>query len=220
MNKKKQLFDVGTRLSLIKVINNIDNIYVSQLLDVIEPDELIISGPITKGRLVLVHKDEKLEICYNLDEKGKYCFDALVLSRNYSRIYTLRIKKISDIRKVQLRKYFRLPIALDVNKEFVSSDSLEVHNEKCEAKDISGGGLKLYCNYHHELDDIVDCSFKINGVMTYAKGKVVRVIDLVDNEKFKYNLGISFTAIKEFSRDEIIKYIFDQQRILRIKGLI
>lgn len=211
--------DIGMKLDLIKTKKDKKITYASQLLDFIDPDEIVVSGPIEKGQLVLIHKGDKLDICYYLEDKGRYCFTVEVLSRNYSRIYTLRLKKISDTRKIQLRRYFRLPTSLHVTKNFQPQSSLELLTEECAAKDISGGGMRLLCNYEHDLGDEFDCSFTINNNIINVKAEVVRVQEN-NTDDYKYALGIYFKFIQEFNRDEIIKYIFDQQRILRIKGLI
>ena len=211
--------DIGMKLDLIKSVNDKKTSYVSQLLDFVDPDEIVVGGPINKGQLVLIHKGDILDICYYIEDRGRYCFSVEVLSRNYSRIYTLRLKKISDTRKIQLRRYFRLPTSIPVTKNFQPISSLDLLTEKCAAKDLSGGGMRLLSNYEHQLDDEFDCSFTINGNIINVKGQVVRVEES-DIEGYKYSLGIYFKFIQEFSRDEIIKFIFDQQRILRIKGLI
>lgn len=219
MDSKLLFLKVGTKIDIFKKENR-KNLYPSQVLEIIEPDELVIRGPMKKTQLVLLHKGEEIEILYYVENKGRFIFTAKVISRELNKMYTLRIKKISEIRKIQLRNYYRLPVTLEIEKIFpVINDDNKVFIEKCEAKDISGGGLKLYCNYQHVVGDEVYLKFKLENKLIDAKAKVVR-IEEIENLNYKYCIGITFVDIEEQIRDFIVKYIFEQQRILRFKGLI
>lgn len=219
MDSKLLFLKVGTKIDIFKKENR-KNFYPSQVLEIIEPDELVIRGPMKKTQLVLLHKGEEIEISYYVENKGRFIFTAKVISRELNKMYTLRIKKISEIRKIQLRNYYRLPVTLEIEKIFpVINDDNKVFVEKCEAKDISGGGLKLYCNYQHVVGDEVYLKFKLENKLIDAKAKVVR-IEEIENLNYKYCIGITFVDIEEQIRDFIVKYIFEQQRILRFKGLI
>lgn len=219
MDSKLLFLKVGTKIDIFKKENR-KNFYPSQVLEIIEPDELVIRGPMKKTQLVLLHKGEEIEISYYVENKGRFIFTAKVISRELNKMYTLRIKKISEIRKIQLRNYYRLPVTLEIEKIFpVINDDNKVFVEKCEAKDISGGGLKLYCNYQHVVGDEVYLKFKLENKLIDAKAKVVR-IEEIENLNYKYCIGITFVDIEEQIRDFIVKHIFEQQRILRFKGLI
>lgn len=220
MESKFEFLSIGMKLGIAK-INDDKTSYPSQVLEIIEPDELIISGPMKKGQLVLLHEGEEIEVSYFVENRGRYSFTAKVISRDLKRIYTLRIKIISSIKKIQLRNYFRIPVTLELEKCYIltKSEDKEVLIEKCEIKDISGGGMRLHCNYKHEIGDEIQWKFKIKDDLVEGKAKVVR-IEEVDTFNYKYSIGVSFTDITEYNRDLIIKYIFEQQRILRLKGLI
>lgn len=212
---------IGTKIELMRIEDNTGKSYPSQVLDIINPDELMISGPIKKSNIVLIHRGEDVEISYYVENKGKLYFIGRVISRNYSSVYTIRVKKISEIRKIQQREFFRLPTTLrvDIEHATTSKDNIEAINDVCEAKDISGGGMKIYCNYKFKIGDKILCSFTINNKLIKVNALVAR-IEEIETFNYKYSLGISFSDMKEDDRDEVIKYVFEQQRILRIKGLI
>lgn len=219
MKHNFKYLDIGMRINIMKSDNK--TVYPSQVLDITKSDEMIISGPIKKNDIILLHKNETIKIFYNVENKGKYFFMAKIISRNYSSIYILKIRKISDINIIQLREYYRLPLSIKVNKEIhINKDNdIQILNETCEAKDISGGGMRLFCNHQHELGDKVFCIFKINNMVIKLKGSVLR-IENIDSFNFKFCIGISFEDILEDNRNSIIRFIFEQQRILRAKGLI
>lgn len=219
METKFEFINIGMKIDILR--NNDKTLYPSQVLEIIEPDELIIRGPMKKTQLILLHNEEEIGVTYYIENNGRFFFTAKVISRQLNNMYTLRIKIISDIQKKQLRNYYRIPVTLDVEKSFtISKDGNdEIVTEKCVAKDISGGGLKLYCNYKHEIDDEIQLRFKVKDHLIVGKAKIVR-IEEVDTYNYKYSIGVSFTDITENNRDLIVKFVFEQQRILRLKGLI
>ncbi|WP_353095289.1 flagellar brake protein [Tissierella praeacuta] len=220
MGSDFKFLNIGTKIEITRLKDN-EEVYPSQVLDIIETGELIISGPIKQNNLVFIHNDEEIEICYNVENMGRHYFLAKVLSRNNSPIYALRLLRISETRNIQQRNYYRLLETLSVDKEhsIVKGDNIEVIVESCETINISGGGMKLYCNYEHEVDDEVVCSLKIGDSVIKSKALVVRSEE-IESLNYKFSIGVSFIEINEEDRDLIIKYIFERQRILRLKGLI
>lgn len=215
------ILNIGTKIELIKLNDEEEIGYPSQVLDIIVPEGLIVSGPIKKNNLIFMHKGEKIKVAYNVEDKGMHYFIAEIMSRNYSPIYSLRLKKISEIKKKQLREYYRLLTTLKIDKEYVALKNgiEEILIEDCRISDISGGGMRLYCNYKHDLEDKVVCKFKIQDYPIEVKALIVRIEEL-DSFNYKYSIGVSFSELNEEVREEIIKYIFEQQRILRVRGLI
>lgn len=219
----KNTLTIGMKID-IEIINELDEskklVYPSQILDILKSEELLIRGPIKNAELVFLHKGDKINISYNVLNKGKHYFKAEVLDRSQSNIYTLNIKRMSKIMNLQNREYYRLSSTIYVIKEFKTDKSEEdILVEECETKDISGGGIRLYSNYKHKTGDYIICSFKILNELISVKCKVTR-IEEIDSFNYKYTLGLSFLDIPENHRDTIIRYIFDQQRKLRLKGLM
>ncbi len=213
--------NIGMKLEIEMLKGTKEISYPSQLLDIKDSEEFIISGPIVKNELVLLHTGEEIRISYIVKNKGKHYFLAKIISRSYTHIYTLKIKKVSNIKNIQQRKYYRLLTTLNVVKHFKEKKSNVEYNdiENCETKDISGGGMKIYSNKLHNIGDKVACSIDLLNEKIFVKCKVVR-LDNVDSFSYKYLIGLEFIDIDDKYRDLIVKYIFKEQRKLRLKGLI
>ena len=195
-------------------------IYPSQILDILGPNKILISGPIKNGKLIFLHKNDEINISYNILNKGKHSFQGKVLSRKLTNMYTLIIEKISKTINVQNREFFRLDTTIPVIKNFKKGKLNEdIHIEKCETKDISGSGVKLHTNYKHKIDDNVICLFTILKQEISIACKVIRIAE-IDSFNYKYSLGLTFLNIPEKYQDIIIRYIFNEQRKLRLKGLV
>lgn len=221
MKSDKYSLNIGMKIEIGVSKTNGEMFYPSQLLDNKNGKEFMISGPIVKNDLVLLHVGEKITISYMIKDRGKHYFLAEIISRSHSQIYTLKIKRLSNIKNIQQRKYYRLSTNIPVlkcskEKKIGMQDYTE---ENCETKDISGGGMKIYSNKLHMVGDKVDCSIDLLGENIFLKCKVIRIDD-VDSFNYKYLIGLEFIDIDNKHRDMIIGYIFEEQRKLRLKGLI
>lgn len=212
---------LGHKINIKRIKSKANGVYPSQILDILDDEIIIVSGPLHKRDIVLLNKDEIVEVSYIIEDKGKYFFRAKVLDRDNSKIYRLKLKRISDVNRVQLRRFYRLEVDVPVKKEFVIEEDgkRRIIEENCRSQNISGGGIKLYSNYEHKIGDQVLCSFFINNHQIVATGKVVR-IEEVDIFYYKYGIGVKFVELNEEDRDRIISFIFQKQRELRNKGLI
>lgn len=221
MKSKNCSLKIGMKIEIEIFKEDKEIAYPSQLLDIKSPNEYKISGPIVKNELIPLHNGEKIIISYIIKDKGKHYFSAEITDRKYKGIYILTIKKMSNIKKIQKRKYYRLleniPISIQYKKQDVNAEKTIV--EKCESKDISGGGMKIYSNKLHKVGDEVACSINLLDEKMIIKCKVVR-IEAVDSFNYKHLIGLEYKDIDDKYRDTIIKYIFKKQRKLRLKGLI
>lgn len=217
MTKDSEELNVGDKIGITQTTLKSERNYSSQILDIVEDEIFIISGPISKNNLVMVHEGEKIKISYIIEDRGIYFFEAKVLKREYKDIYKLKINKTSKIEKHQQREFFRFKASIPVIKEFQINEEMLV--ERSRTQDISGNGLKLYSNYYHDSGDIVSCKFKIDECEIVTDAKIVRVEE-IDSFDYNYSLGLAFIDISEADRDKIIQYIFLQQRLLREKELI
>lgn len=192
--------------------------HVCQVLDILDEDEYIISGPIKRSSIVHIAPNTLIDISYSKYQKGKYRFKALVLQVYEKGIYKLRIKRNGEVIKIQERNYYRLPITLEVEKTFTVEEGIVI-KENCITKDISGGGIAIFSNYDHNLRDELTINIKLRNKELTVKGQIIR-ISKTDKKNYKYEIGIKFVEIDSKSREEIVKYIFNKQRVLRKKGLI
>jgi len=216
MTEENAYLTVGVKL-LIKTVEDKSLSYASQVLD-INDKIIVISGPIEKGVLIPMHIGAELNLSYYIEDVGRYSFKGIVRRRSIKKIYLLEIERITEFQKVQLRDYYRLFSKLPVMKYFekVADNIIE---EKCISQDISGGGLKIKSNYSHKRGDIVECDIRIEKSIVSIKGKIVRV-NTIDDRNYKFSYGIKFFEVDQKSQEIIVRYVFDEQRKLRKKGLI
>jgi len=209
---------IGDKIE-IKLSNKKGNvIYSSQVLDILKGKQYIISGPISKSTLVPLHINEKVKLFYYKKNLGRFSLNAIIKNRETSSIYKLMVEQIGDIEKVQERDYFRLWHMLKASKSHLIENNINIE-EACMTVDISGGGLKLLCNFNHNISDKLEIKVETNDLKISCIGEVVRISDS-NSIDYKHILGVKFTQISKEDREKIVRFIFNEQRKLRKKGLI
>jgi len=221
MSLDKDALHIGEKIEIVKQSKKKAQVYPSQILDIISDDIYIISGPIYKNVIVPLHIGDTVKIVYIRENKGRYIFEAEVLDREDKIVYKLKIMKTSEVYRLQQREYYRFNINMPVIKYHtlkVGSET-KVIEEKCISKDLSGNGIKIMCNFNHSIGDKIRCSFKINDINISALGEIVRVKS-IENLDYMYEVGINFIGIKNEDREDIVKFIFGEERKLIEKGMI
>ena len=213
----KELLTIGTRLEVYEETKD-DNkrVWVSQL-ELKGEDFLYISMPISKGYTVPLKPGSIVKIVF-FKEKNTYSFKAEIIENIWGKIPKIKIALKSPLKKIQRRKYYRLD-AFIPTKFYPEKQENKKYTGVIE--NISGGGMLLAASLDLKIGDII--KFRLNlkdyGVLD-LKGKVVRKNKNEKSLKYNYLYGIYFMDINEKNRDIIIKYIFEEQRKLRNRGLI
>ncbi len=217
----KYLPNVGDKLELHDLSRAKGKMPISQMLDIFDDKTYLISGPIENKNLVPLYKDNILEVVYYKENKGKFFFQATILEVKSKGIYRIKIRRTTRIKKIQQRNFYRLSCNLPATKEHLLNEGNEERciNEECVTENISGGGIGVLCNYSHNVGDVVNVAINSDGIILNTKGEVVRILKS-NNHDYKYTIGVKFLEIDDSKREEIIKFIFREQRKLRKKGLM
>ncbi|HHW22803.1 MAG TPA: hypothetical protein GXX26_07985 [Clostridiaceae bacterium] len=215
---------LGDKLEVELYDNNNQRIHpllVSQFERFLPDGSMEIHAPIQGGRIFPVHRGVEMDIIY--ERKGElYKIRAVALERNIDgRIYLLRVMPKSGEEHIQRRGFFRFGCILDVKYRMFANKDTKAEDRgtfiKAITKDISGGGLCLLTNekpvYGWYIEGNLDIGFNLNFI-----GRIVRVFDIRDKGKFKYETGVEFVDIREMDREKVISFIFDSQRKLLKKG--
>lgn len=215
---------IGTRLEL-EILNNsgerVGNVFVSQLLEYQEDGTMVISSPITGSRVVFIPDGVTIRLTFVHPIQGLLGFTAVVSSKEYrGKIAVMTVKPDAEIIKIQRRMHFRLEIVLDA--AILPADAADDAEaaEKSEpvrayTKNISGSGVCLVTEKEFpKYSEIVIELELTDGKQIKAKGIIVRS-QMIDVRKGKnYELGVNFTEISKKDQDALIRYIFEQQRLL------
>ncbi|NJD02276.1 MAG: flagellar brake protein [Ruminiclostridium sp.] len=202
---------------------------VSEFEWLVDPTTLMIAAPIFErviyplriGTLINIYYIRKAAQEYEL-----YTFKANVLKREMNEnMALLRIGVISEIERIQRRQYFRLGCSIPVKFRAMESmnDTADINTQfkTTIANNLSGGGICLLLEEKLDVGKLLECEIATDGKKGIRFfGKVKRYEKNVLHGKFKYEIGIAFININNNDREKVVKFIFEEQRKLRKRGLI
>lgn len=223
---------IGTKLEL--ELNSdteakLGHTLVSELEWLENSNTLAIAAPIHEGVLYPLHIGTKVAVFFvvkNCQEYELYTFHAEVIIREHSgNIALLKIRLLSQLEKVQRRQYYRLGCSIPVKFRILDTmfdiSQLNIQYRQTIASNLSGGGICLLLEDKIEVGKMVECEISTDEKKVIKfYGKVVRH-DLSELDgKFKYEAGIVYIRINNNDREAVVKFIFNEQRKLRKRGLI
>lgn len=224
--------EIGTKLEL-ELFNSIglklEPLLVSEFEWYVEAHDAAIAAPIFEGNIYPVEIGTVLN-AYFVSRKENvinlYKFSAMVKGRQISENLQLLIVELqSEIIKVQRRDYFRLDCLVQVQYKLVESFKTEYNEnipfKKTFANNLSGGGMCLMLEDKIEVGKLIECEiFNEQSRKVKFFGKVVRYEKTETKGKYKYEAGIAYIRINNIDRETVVRYIFEEQRKLRKRGLI
>lgn len=211
--------------------------------EVVDDTRIIISNPIHEGHLYAMEKQYQYYFRFYIENNGMYLFKGIVIRRmQYDNLPSVLIELVSEIKKIQRRKFFRVTfkskgaVIIERNK---SDEELKVELARAQRKfqttrdvivdetveekvpfeslDLSGGGIRIRIKKSFELGDFITGEVLLESVAIRFTGEVTRV-EKKDNSV--YEVGIKFVGLDESTQSKIVGYVFDIERNLIKKGLM
>jgi len=208
-------------------------IYYSKINEIISDNQVEINMPLEKTRLLLLSVGEEYNFVIFTDTGLFQCFTIVEERYKTNNLFLLRLKLTSNLRKYQRREYYRFGCAMEMQSRIISEAELRSINADDQDKlkkdlplkssvivDISGGGIrfvseeaypaesKIYINY-----DLIMKGERKNYELI---GKILSASEM-DNRPGTYEHRVKYINIDSDTREEIIKYIFEEERKIRQK---
>jgi c-di-GMP-binding flagellar brake protein YcgR len=198
----------------------------SKVVDIIDEDRLEKLMPMDQTKLVLLPVNGEYDIHF-FTSKGLFqCFGKVTNRYKNGNLYLLEIELISNLQKYQRREYYRyscmLPISFRIltdneriaveSKRYILFDELPMN--KSEIVDISGGGLRFLSKKAVETGDLIYAQYGLSDGKEFKH--VARVLGVKKLEggqnDGQFELRCQFVNILNGEREQIIRYIFEEER--------
>lgn len=216
---------LGTKFDL-ELINSlgerIGKVYVSQLLDITDSQNIIISCPIHESRLTFIANGTKIRVIFLSDKLGLLCFTGIITGKEKTEnIIALNVRIESEIDKIQRRNHYRLDCFLEgkysehIDPAQKSSNAgNQIKPQKILVKNISGSGACIVSENQIPGGSYIDLAFSLSAdVSIKAVCKVIRSSLMENSRDRRYETGLYFKEISQKDQDQLIKYIFKQQSL-------
>ena len=208
-------------------------VYISKVFDVLSEDRMEILMPMEKTRLILLPVDGEIDITFYAGEYLYQCFTRVVDRYKKDNMYILLMEATSNLRKVQRREYYRFSCALEMCSRLLVEEEIKAVEEhrnyyltpglplkRSLIVDISGGGLRFMSDHRYETGSLIYCSYYliVGGRTKQCEtiGKILSVREL-ENKKGTFEHRVRYVDMGEGEREEIIRYIFEEERKNRKK---
>ena len=232
---------VGNRVELqaVKRLNlnqNRENderkVYTTKVYDIVSDERIELLMPMEQTKLILLPVDGEYELCFYTDNGLYQCVAKVVDRYRDNNIYVLALDLTTNLRKYQRREFYRFSCALEMNSRELLKEEIESLNNSHNALqpelplkrsvivDISGGGLRFVSNLEYEKGSMILCNYNlvVDDVQKHYSlvGKVLSVEEL-ENRPGVYEHRVQYVNMDVDEREEIIKYIFNEERKSRHK---
>lgn len=228
-----QLIELGSKVEL-QAVRRIDTddkakkIYLSQVHDILSEDCMEITMPMEQTKLILLPVDDEYDIIIFSESTPYQCFGRIIDRYKRNNMYILVVELTSNLRKYQRRDYYRYSCALEMCSRQLEEDEFKTVEEKgtydltpglplkrSVIVDISGGGLRFISSEKYEPGRMIFCTYNLlikgENKKYEIVGKILNVKEL-ENRPDEYEHRVQYVDMKSESREEIVKYIFEEER--------
>lgn len=212
---------LGAKLELMLADNSdsiYTNTYVSQLLDILDDNNIMIASPIIASRFAYIPADSSITLIFHQPGDGLMSCTGKILGHSLiGNVHQLKVNINNDFVKVQRRSFFRLDCNLDVKYRIAANGPGENKHKykKAISKNISGSGMLITTKEKIEPDTQLEILLTLDFItVVKAVCVVIRSNMVTGNKESNYETGLHFIDISEKDRNTIVKYIFKKQRIL------
>lgn len=205
----------------------VEKIYSSKIYDIISEERIEVLMPYEQSKLVLLPVDSEYEV-YVYTGMGLFACKARIVDRYKSNnVYILVLELKTNLRKFQRRQYYRLSCALELGtRELIPEEMKELESgkrylvkgiplQRGMAVDISGGGIRFVSETKYEKGTILYCNFTLRqkeGQKEYEVAANVLESKKLENRPGFYEYRLQYVNIGKTIREEIIRYIFEEER--------
>lgn len=216
--------------------------YVSQLVDLIDADVISIAAPMRNNKMIILEVGEWYNLCFYSSKGLYQCNCTLMNNRRENNLIVSVVRLSSDLEKVQRRQYYRLECIHEVDYRIISMEEELLDNKvkldnfknteersECRKKlmqmnsewlrgsitDISGGGARFNSYQVHQPGERVRIKFDFLSSGELKKlvlGSEIIYADKLINQSGAYEYRVEFKDIGKRDREDLIKYIFEQER--------
>jgi len=205
-------------------------VYSSKVYDVLTDDRLEVLMPMEKTKLILLPIDGEYDLCFYTSLGLYQCFARIIDRYKSNNVYVLVFELTSNLRKHQRRDYYRFSCVLDMKtRELKQEEVMAVEANqvllvpglplrRSLIVDISGGGIRFISDHAYEQGSMIYCTYQLMADKVAKDyeivGKVLSVRE-VANRPGEYEHRVQYVNLDNDTREEIIKFIFEEERRIR-----
>ncbi|MDO5519462.1 MAG: PilZ domain-containing protein [bacterium] len=205
--------------------------YVSKVLDLKGEDEVHIGMPLEQSKEVNLITGAIYQLCVYTKRGLINCTGKVEDSYTEGNLSIGVLKLQEEYKREQRRQYYRLFEKMEARYRVYSEENLDFDQEACETwkrailTDISGGGARFHSK--EQLEAGSELILKVR-LCTSSNTQIVKLLSdvissiQIENSDSMFETRVEFSKIDIIQREQIIKYVFEEERkqLRREKGLM
>ena len=208
-------------------------LYKSTVYDVLDDGRIEIVMPMEQSKLVLLPVDGEYEVCF-FSHGVMYRANVRILDRDkINNTYVLIAEMITNLHKFQRREYYRFNCVIEMKMRELNKAEVEAFSKNLgylisEADmlrgvivDISGGGLRFVSRTPYRQGTVLYLKYKLeiaDKEKEFNMAAMVLSSEQIPNRADEYQNRVKFLNMNTTTREDIIKYIFNEERKNRKNG--
>lgn len=227
----------GDKIDITYLHQNNGKVYKSSVFDFLDDGVIEVGMPTEGGKMVLFQVGFECSLFF-YTQRGMFICDGKVLER-YKKdgFYMMSVRIMSVPKKYQRRDFYRVSCSIDFNYYRISNEVAEMETtedlfeeiadpkyiiEKTPAvsQDISGGGIRFIADEELAVGSYVLTVIRLtNDKIDQTFYLVTEIVDCFPMEKVpdKRIIRAKFHYKDIKDRDLIVRYVFEEDRMLRKK---
>jgi len=215
---------------------------VSQIIDFKDSDSINIAMPMVGSRTIPMKLDAQYNLCFYTVKGLYQCNCIVTGRFREEHMVAATVKITSALEKYQRRQYYRIECIIDIEYRVITKEEMVLEalllandfsspqiKQECQNKlleydkgyqsgiivDISGGGIRFTSECSHSKGDKIILKLEISSSKRNKKYSLranVVSSNKIHNKINTYEHRVEFTDIDKKEREEIIKFIFEQER--------
>lgn len=205
-----------------------EKVYYSNVQEILSESNFEAAVPTEKTKLILLPMGEKYRILFR-GKRAMY-YGLVVVTDRYKKdnMSIMRLHVVGQLTKYQQREYYRMECALPIEtRELTEQERLtgeayvpdflepDLPTRQGIMLDISGGGLRFRVAHPYDPGTLIWCNYQQprGGMASKYEiiGKVLTCQE-VENRRNVYEHRVQFQNLPGKIREEIIRFIFEEQR--------
>ncbi|NLJ25753.1 MAG: hypothetical protein GX354_10125 [Firmicutes bacterium] len=220
----EEIIRVNQRVELEAVVRGEREHYPSRI-EILDDNGIVLAAPLRGGVLEPLRIGDPVKITIQ-HKDSLYEFETSILGRRSGHIPYLVVKWPTGLTAANRRAFFRLDVLLNMDYAILGSEQVLIEppipEKRGLVKNLSGCGLLAWVEDEPDLHRgsrlLVDIHLPETSGTTIAR--VVRKEPIPEDHRGRVAVGLQMEDISPTFQDEIIGYLFQQQRERRSKGIL
>ena len=220
----EEIIQVNQRVELEAVVRGERQCYPSRI-EILDGSGIVLAAPLRGGVLEPIRIGDQVKITI-AHRDSLYAFETAVLGRRSGHIPCLVVQWPAELTAANRRAFFRLDVLLNMDYVVLESEEALIEppipEKRGLVKNLSGCGLLAWVEDEPKLrhNSLLLIDLHLPDMSETIIARVVRKAPIAEDHRERVAVGLEIEEIASTFQDEIIRYLFQQQRERRNKGIL